>query len=287
MQYQNRKVTESNRLIKNISRSELAGYLFRVALAVFLFFMLSEQVRQLFTQFVPIGRQVISAGRLGIYARYFPSGVQVSTLASSYGLLTGGALTSGLCGFMLEFFRKRNADPVLVLSGFATPMRYVKSIEIGILRSILVLFGLMLYIVPGIFFLLRTSQANYLLMDDPSKTGFQCLRESWALMRGNSMRLFNLWLSYLPYLILGSLPFVALVYLAPENDVVLFLLTCACFIPFSFVMAYVNTGLTAFFDLLTGRLVIDRTGPGHGQYGQPGQPNPPNQGQSWPGPGQW
>jgi uncharacterized membrane protein len=258
MTYKNRIVTESNRLIMNISRSELRGRFGLVMLAVFLYFLLTAQVRQFFILFIPLGRETLNTAALGTYAKYAASGMKVSTLASSYNLLTEGAFVSGMCGFMLLFFRREKTDPVMVFSGFETPMRYIKSIEIMIVRYVLIIGGMMLFIVPGIIFAIRTSQANYLLMDDHSKTGMQCIRESWQLMRGNSMRFFSLLLSYLPWLIVSALPFAMLLYFAPKNQIALFLLTTACFIPLSASTAYLLTGLTAFFDLMTGHLVIDR-----------------------------
>lgn len=258
MQYQHRMVTESNRLIKNISQNELKGCLGAVILTVFLYFLLTAQVRQFCVLFVSIGQQTLSADSLGAYAKMFPSGVKVSTLASSYSFLTGGAFTSGLCGFLIPFFRKKKADPVMIFSGFETPMRYIKSIEIAIIRDLLFAGGLMMFIVPGVIFLIRTSQANFLLMDDPTKSGMQCIRESWNLMRGNSMRYFSLALSYLPWMLLSAVPFGALVYYSPKNHILMFLLTTACYIPVSAALAYVLTGAAAFFDLLTGHLVVDR-----------------------------
>ncbi|MGN1383660.1 MAG: DUF975 family protein [Eubacterium sp.] len=258
MTYKNRIVTESNRLIMNISRSELRGRFGLVMLAVFLYFLLTAQVRQFFILFIPLGRQTINTAALGAYAKYAASGFKVSTLASSYNLMTEGAFVSGMCGFLLMFFRREKTDPVMVFSGFETPMRYIKSIEIMIIRYVLIIGGLLMFIFPGIIFAIRTSQANFLLMDDHSKTGMQCIRESWQLMRGNSMKFFNLILSYLPWLILSALPFAALLYYSPKNHVLLFLLATACYIPLSASLAYLLTGVTAFFDLMTGHLVIDR-----------------------------
>ena len=258
MQYKHRIVTESNRLIKNISQNELKGCFAAAALTVFLYFLLTSQVRQFFVLFVSIGQQTLSGSALGPYAKLFPSGIKVSTLASSYSLLTSGAFVSGLCGFYLPLFRKKQADPVMVFSGFETPMRYIKSIEIAIVRELLTAAGLMVFIVPGIIVLIRTSQANYLLMDDPSKSGMQCIRESWNLMRGNSMRYFSLALSYLPWMLAAAIPYGALVFYAPKNHVLLFALTTACYIPISIALAYVLTGATAFFDHLTGHLIVDR-----------------------------
>ncbi|WP_409336058.1 DUF975 family protein [Eubacterium sp. F2] len=258
MTYKNRIVTESNRLIMNISRSELRGRFGLVMLAVFLYFLLTAQVRQFFILFIPLGRETLNTAALGAYAKYAASGLKVSSLASSYDLLTQGAFVSGLCGFLLMFFRQQSTDPVMVFSGFETPMRYIKSLEIKIVRDVLTICGLMLFIVPGVIFAIRTSQANYLLMDDHSKTGMQCIRESWQLMRGNSMKFLGLVLSYLPWLLASALPFAMLLYFSPKNHVILFLLTTACYIPLSASFAYLLTGITAFFDLMTGHLVIDR-----------------------------
>ncbi|MBR7127386.1 MAG: DUF975 family protein, partial [Lentisphaeria bacterium] len=48
----------------------------------------------------------------------------------------------------------------------------------------------------------------YILVDDPTKSAMQCLRESKALMRGHKWELFKLQFSFFGWALLASLPTV-------------------------------------------------------------------------------
>jgi uncharacterized membrane protein len=63
-----------------------------------------------------------------------------------------------------------------------------------------------LLFIPGIIAAYRYSQAIYILVDDPTKSPMQCLRESKHMMRGHKMELFKLNMSFFGWYLLGALP---------------------------------------------------------------------------------
>ena len=84
------------------------------------------------------------------------------------------------------------------LMGVGTPVNILEAVFIG-LWSLLFLF-------PGVIAYYRYSQAIYILVDDPTKSPMQCIRESKAMMSGHKGELFALDLSFLGWYILSLIP---------------------------------------------------------------------------------
>ena len=80
-----------------------------------------------------------------------------------------------------------------------------KVILLSIVEGVFIFLWSMLFVIPGIIAAYRYRQAIYLLLDHPEKSAWQCLRESGALMRGHKWELFVLDLSFLGWIIVGSL----------------------------------------------------------------------------------
>ena len=64
----------------------------------------------------------------------------------------------------------------------------------------------MFLIVPGVIAFYMFRQAFNVLAEDPSKSAVSCLAESRRLMEGNKFRLFQLDMTYIPFIIFSSLP---------------------------------------------------------------------------------
>ena len=64
----------------------------------------------------------------------------------------------------------------------------------------------MLLLFPGVIAYYRYSQAIYILVDDPTKSPMQCIRESKAMMAGHKGELFALDLSFLGWYLLSLIP---------------------------------------------------------------------------------
>lgn len=66
----------------------------------------------------------------------------------------------------------------------------------------------LLLIFPGIIAAYRYSQAKYILLDNPDKGIFQCIRESKEMMKGRKWERFTLGLSFIGWYFLSIVPFV-------------------------------------------------------------------------------
>ena len=110
---------------------------------------------------------------------------------------------AGFIIFLLNTIRA--AEPCFgnLLDGFGF---FWKIILLNFLISLFVALWCMLLFIPGIIAAYSYSQAVYILVDDPSKSPMQCIRESKAMMRGHKMELFKLQMSFLGWYLLACLP---------------------------------------------------------------------------------
>lgn len=112
-------------------------------------------------------------------------------------------LEAGFIIFLLNTIRSCQPCFGNLLDGFGF---FVKIILLNILTAVFITLWSLLLFVPGIIAAYSYSQAIYILVDDPTKSPMQCLRESKAMMRGHKMELFKLNLSFLGWYLLASLP---------------------------------------------------------------------------------
>ncbi len=114
----------------------------------------------------------------------------------------------------------------------------LQTIPISILRNFymnqrgsVVFYGLLAAALLGfavnVIVTLFYSQGYYILQDFPDRSAFEILRTSVNLMRGNKLRLFKLYLSFIPLIIFGTLAF---------------------FIPLLWVDCYMESSLAAFYQ---------------------------------------
>lgn len=81
------------------------------------------------------------------------------------------------------------------------------SLLTGILYNVFVAIGSMIFVIPGIIFSYSFSMAFYVINDHPEMTAMEALRESRRLMNGHKMQYFILNLSFIGWMLLGSLCF--------------------------------------------------------------------------------
>ena len=62
---------------------------------------------------------------------------------------------------------------------------------------------------------LGIGQAIFLMIDEPDKGVFQCIRESWSMMRGNKRRLFYVQISFCGIMILGYTSLIGFLWVLP------------------------------------------------------------------------
>ena len=81
------------------------------------------------------------------------------------------------------------------------------NIILGLLIGIFTFLWSLLFIIPGIVKSYAYSMAYFIKIDHPEYTATQALDESQKIMKGNKMKLFLLDLSFIGWIILGSLCF--------------------------------------------------------------------------------
>ncbi len=114
-------------------------------------------------------------------------------------------LEAGFIIFLLNTIRAVQPCFGNLLDGFGF---IFKIILLNLLIGLFIILWGMLLFIPGIIAAYRYSQAIYILVDDPTKSPMQCIRESKAMMRGHKMELFKLNLSFFGWYLLASLPTV-------------------------------------------------------------------------------
>jgi len=89
---------------------------------------------------------------------------------------------------------------------------YFKDIEHGfkifivsLLVNVFVVVGLILFIIPGIIFALKYSQAAFLMSEDKNLDIMEALKKSGEMMDGYKMNLFLFGLSFIGHILLGML----------------------------------------------------------------------------------
>ena len=94
-----------------------------------------------------------------------------------------------------------------LLDGFGM---FLRALWLAILTSIFIFLWSLLLIVPGIIAAYRYRMAFYLLIDNPSMTPYQCIRESKKMMAGHKGELFVLDLSFIGWYMLELIPLVSI-----------------------------------------------------------------------------
>lgn len=115
--------------------------------------------------------------------------------------LAEAIIYTGFVIFLLNTMRGLGACYGNLLDGFGF---FFKIILLNILESIFISLWSLLLVVPGIIAAYRYRMALYILIDDPTKSALQCIRESKEMMRGRKGELFMLDLSFIGWELLSG-----------------------------------------------------------------------------------
>lgn len=130
-----------------------------------------------------------------------PTAYAINALLMYVAAIVGAGFTI----FLLNTLRNRQPCFANLLDGFGF---WWKLLILNLLQSLLIGLWSLLLIVPGVMAHYRYAQALYILIDDPTKSPVQCLRESKSMMNGHKMELFKLDLSFLGWYLLEMIPYV-------------------------------------------------------------------------------
>lgn len=132
----------------------------------------------------------------------------ISPPATSYFLDTLLTIVMSIVGagfilFLLNTVRGNAPCFGNLLDGFGFGLKVV---ILNVLEAVFIGLWSMLLMFPGIIAYYRYSQAIYILVDNPTKSPMQCIRESKAMMSGHKGELFALDLSFLGWYLLSLIP---------------------------------------------------------------------------------
>ncbi|MBQ9663181.1 MAG: DUF975 family protein [Oscillospiraceae bacterium] len=129
-----------------------------------------------------------------------------------------GVVGVGMTLFALNTVRGTNPQIGNLLDGFGMMPRLLFLL---ILEYIFIFLWSLLFFVPGIIAAYRYSLAVYIMIDHPEFSAMDCLRESKRMTTGYKGQIFQLDLSFLPWLILSAMPVVGYavqIYLTPYME---------------------------------------------------------------------
>lgn len=93
---------------------------------------------------------------------------------------------------------------------------WLNSVLVNILVAVFTLLWSLLLIIPGIIKSFSYSQAYFILAENPGMTAKEAIDESKLIMDGHKMELFVLYLSFIPWFLLGYVTLgLGFIYVAP------------------------------------------------------------------------
>ncbi len=130
------------------------------------------------------------------------------------GFIINGPLTIGYLIIMTDIFYFMQPKFESLFDGFVKC--FVNSMLTYILKTLLIVAGFILLIIPGIIVSYHLSMALYIQKDNPEMSATDCLKASKEMMEGNKYRLFCLHLSFLGWILLSILTFgILFIFTAP------------------------------------------------------------------------
>ena len=264
--YNDNIVRETSSEIRALARKALSGNWGPVFAGMFLFYLLMNTVPGIIDAVFSFGLSTVDLSTLlnenspeDLIEAIENGNLKVNAgISNLYSLALSGAFSAGLCSFMLAFFRRKDIKVGYVFNGFEY---YLKTLALLLLIMLFTFLWTLCLIIPGIIAGFRYSQAFYVLAEDPSKGVMECLDESKRIMAGNKMKYFILNLSFIGWYIVAGIVsgIVATVFsiatTAFASQILYVIINLVSSVPVLFLMAYVQTACTAFFDLASGNLI--------------------------------
>ncbi len=245
-------IRENSSEIRAIARNALRENWVSVTIAMVVYYLMTSTIPALLTLLMPFG--VIRE-----YNALLEDYIEISYLTGLYGFVLEGAFTLGVCSFMLSFFRARDINAGYIFNGFEN---FVKAFCLTFMMGLFIFLWSLLFIVPGIIAAIRYSQAFYILADNPGMSVMECIAESKRIMNGNKARYFCMNLSFIGWYILAGIPVgLLLTDFLLSSGILLVVADFILSIPSFFLMAYVNTADTVFYELGSGHLTAQQREP--------------------------
>ena len=125
-------------------------------------------------------------------------------LAFIYGILIEGPVQYGVA---FAFLKAARGDKLEIKDMFAAFKNYWNAVLASFLVGVIIVIGLVLLIVPGIFFACKLAFTPYLVVDRKMAV-MEALEESWRMTGGHAWKVFFIGLLAIPICIAGLLCFI-------------------------------------------------------------------------------
>ena len=162
------------------------------------------------------------------------TGASVYTVVGFF--IVSGPMMVGLAYYFLRMVRRGGQTVEIgeLFVGFKQGMS--NNVVTFLLKMLYIYLWSLLLFIPGIVKSYSYAMTDYILADHPEYTATQAINESRRMMDGNKMRLFMLDLSFIGWFVVGCLTFG---------------------IGFAWVMPYMMTAKTHFYEEISGEIYID------------------------------
>ena len=135
--------------------------------------------------------------------------------------MLGLIIDAGFARYCLAVSRGQKTAFRDVLSGFDYPL---KALIAGLMRSVAVMVGLSLFVLPGLYIAYRYRLLYFVLADNQKLSVFQCMKRCSAMSKGRKLYLFNVELSfigwyYLSYIVSAIIFPIVDVWLKPYVEI--------------------------------------------------------------------
>lgn len=259
---QNIIITERCRSLRQLGRNALRGKWKNAILAVIIAVIVIDLPRLIFDSLfgTNMANYFTQEGYTynmdpEAFQQLYNSMPQSSILSSVWSLLITGPMMLGIMIYFLASFRGHDVVPRDVFLGFE---RFGKALGLILYQALFIFLWTLLFIVPGIIAAIRYSQAFYVMADDPNKTIRQCMDESKYMMKGNKMKYFLLFLSFIGWSILGGVPgglLQSIVNQLNASTAVAIAVTMIATLFMAPVYAYIYSTFAGFYEILAGHLI--------------------------------
>lgn len=237
-------VTEPSAKIRRIARQELGGKWPQVIIAYVIMYIFNDLIAGILDIIFPFYREIDTLVGTTDYNE--------GLVGRIYLFAVVGAFSYGLSLFLLTFVRTRQADNALMFEGFS---RFGKVFILSLIIAIKVILWSLLFIIPGIIAGIRYSMAYYVLADNPDYSPTQCIEESKRLMIGNKMKYFCLYLSFIGWYILASIPTGAS-FVRSQSTITGLLIYSVLLFPVFAVHAYRGVSMTVLYEMIKRNIVV-------------------------------
>ncbi len=131
--------------------------------------------------------------------------IPLAVIGMAYAVLIAGPIGMSADWVFLKAVRREKIEIKDMFSVF--DRNYWNAVLAGLIKGIIVIFGFLMLIVPGVIFACRLAFVNYLIIDEKMEA-LEALKASWAMTKGHGWTIFGMfWLAVL-IVIAGLLCFI-------------------------------------------------------------------------------